>query len=280
EVDQLSDFGTLTTIGAGANWSPVDRLNLITSWTREEGPPTIQQLGDPILVTPDSRIFDFTRGETAIVTATTGGNRDLESDRRNVFKLGANWQPSAKLDLRLRADYVHQRVENPVSSLSVTPAIEDAFPGRFIRASCTPQPCTGELVSVDLTPVNFDHSQRDQLRVGFDFSKPLKSRRPSQALLDQMRKEFGFAPRAAGQTGTPGGPPPEGGQGAAPPPSDGGREGGRGFGGRGGGGGGGFGGGNRGRLTFALTDTITFVDKVTIAPGHELDYLHGDASGS
>jgi len=280
ELDQLSDFGTLTTIGAGANWSPVDRLNLITSWTREEGPPTIQQLGDPLLITPDSRIFDFTRGETAIVTATTGGNENLQSDRRNVLKIGANWQPSAKLDLRLRADYVHQRIENPVSSLSVTPAIEDAFPGRFVRASCTPQPCTGELISVDLTPVNFDHSQRDQLRVGFDFSKPLKSRRPSQALLDQMRKEFGFAPRAAGQTGTPGGPPPEGGQGAVPPPSDGGREGGRGFGGRGGGGGGGFGGGNRGRLTFALTDTITFVDKVTIAPGHELDYLHGDASGS
>ena len=279
ELDQLSDFGTLTTIGAGANWSPVDRLNLITSWTREEGPPTIQQLGDPLLVTPDSRIFDFKRGETAIVTATTGGNRDLQSDRRNVLKIGANWQPSAKLDLRLRADYVHQRVENPVSGISVTPAIEDAFPGRFVRASCTPQPCIGELVSVDLTPVNFDHSQRDQLRVGFDFSKPLKSRRPSQALLDQMRAQFGFAPRAAGQTGTPGGPPSEGGQGAAPPSSDGAREGGRGFGGRGGGGGG-FGGGNRGRLTFALTDTITFVDKVTIAPGHELDYLHGDASGS
>ena len=29
EIDQLSDFGTLTKIGAGANWSPVDRLNFI-----------------------------------------------------------------------------------------------------------------------------------------------------------------------------------------------------------------------------------------------------------
>ena len=52
EVDQLSDFGTLTIIGAGANWSPVERLSLITSWTREEGAPTIQQLGDPIIDTP------------------------------------------------------------------------------------------------------------------------------------------------------------------------------------------------------------------------------------
>jgi hypothetical protein len=55
-----------------------------------------------------------------------------------------------------------------------------------------------------------------------------------------------------------------------------------GFGGRGFGRGGGrlFGGGNRGRLTFSLTDTITFVDKVRIGPGlPEIDYLHGDAQG-
>jgi len=278
EVDQLSDFGTLTTIGAGANWSPVERLNLITSWTREEGPPTINQLGDPVLVTENARIFDFTTGTTAIVTVTTGGNPDLDSDRRNVFKVGGNWQPSAKLDLRLRADFVHQRIAHPLSSISATPAIEAAFPERFVRAACTPQPCIGQLVSVDLRPVNFDHSERDQLRVGFDFSKPLKSRRPSQSVIDQMRAQFGFGPRSAGQSGaapggTGAGPPPEG------PPPEGGR-GGRGFGGGRGGGGGFFGGGNRGRLTFSLTDTITFVDKVTIAPGLELDYLHGDAAGA
>ena len=130
----MSDFGTLTTIGAGANWSPVDRLNLITSWTREEGAPTIQQLGDPLLDTPGTRIFDFTTGETVIVDAITGGNPDLLSDRRNVFKFGGNWQPFEKVDLRLRADYVHQRIESPISGISVTPAIEAAFPGRFVRA--------------------------------------------------------------------------------------------------------------------------------------------------
>ena len=93
EVDQLSDFGTLTTIGAGANWSPVERLNFIASWTREEGPPTVNQLGDPVLDTPNSRIFDFTTGQTVLVDAITGGNPDLKSDRRNVMKLSANWQP-------------------------------------------------------------------------------------------------------------------------------------------------------------------------------------------
>ena len=74
-VEQLSDFGTLTTVGAGFNWSPVERLNVIASWTREEGAPSIQQLGDPILETPDSRVFDFTRGETVFATVVTGGLR-------------------------------------------------------------------------------------------------------------------------------------------------------------------------------------------------------------
>ena len=275
EVDQLSDFGTLTIFGAGANWSPVDRLNFITSWTREEGPPTINQLGDPVLDTPGSRIFDFTTGETVLVTAITGGNPDLLADRRNVWKLSGNWQPFSKADLRLRADYVHQTIARPVSNITVTEAIESAFPDRFLRNSA------GELVSVDLRPVNFDSSRKDTLRVGFDFSKPLKSRQPSQAVIDQMRAQFGFAPRGqagaqrSGGSGQNAAPTP----GGAPPQS---RGGGGGFGGgRRGGGGGLFGGGNRGRLQFSLTDTITFVDKVRIAPGGpELDYLHGDATGS
>ncbi|MES2136549.1 MAG: TonB-dependent receptor [Pseudomonadota bacterium] len=279
EVDQLSDFGTLMTIGAGANWSPVDRLNLLTSWTREEGPPTINQLGAPLLTTPGTRMFDFTTGQTVLVTAVTGGNRELESDKRSVVKLGANWQPFAKTDLRLRADYVHQRIDRPISSLTITPQIEAAFPDRFVRDS------SGELVSVDLRPLNFGSSRRDALRVGFDFSKPLKSRRPSQSVMDQIRAQFGGgrgrgAAGSQGQPPTPGTPP----QGAAPEGPPGGEHGGGGFGGHGFGGGGGggfFGGGSRGRLQFSLTDTITFVDQVALGPGlPELDYLHGDAAGS
>ena len=277
EIEQLSDFGTLTTIGAGANWSPVDRLNLLASWTREEGAPTINQLGDPQLDTPGSRVFDFGTGQTVLVTAITGGNPDLRADRRNVFKFGANWQPLEKTDLRLRAEYVRSSTDRPISNLTVTPALEAAFPERFVRAtSCRRGEigCSLPLLSVDFRPINFDSARRDTLRFGFDFSQPLKSRRPSPALIEQMRQQFGLPPRSA-----------QGGAGAA---AAGGQrpEGGRGFGGgRGGGGGGfgGFGGGggqNRGRLTFSLTDTLTFVDRVQIAPGLDLDYLHGDATGS
>jgi len=260
EVARYSDAGTLTTIGAGANWSPLDRLNLLASWTREEGAPTIQQLGEPSLETPETRIFDFTRGETALVTAITGGNPDLRPDKRNVVKLGANWQPFEKTDLRLRADYVHSVIDRPISSLTATPAVEAAFPGRFVRDA------GGRLVSADLRPVNFDQSRRDTLRIGFDFTKPLKSRQPSQALLDRMRAQFGVA-------GRPPGAQQPGGAGERPGGDRGG------FGGRRGGGGG-FGGRDRGRLQLSITDTVTFTDRVSIAPGTPgLDYLHGDAAG-
>ena len=271
---------------------PIDRLNFLTSWTREDGPPTINQLGDPVLVTPDTRIFDFVTGETVLVTTTTGGNPNLQSDKRNVFKLGANWQPFQNTDLRFRAEYVHQTIDRPISSVTVTPTIEAAFPERFVRDE------SGELVSVDLRPLNFESSRRDTLRIGFDFSKPLKSRQPSQSVIDQLRAQFRAVAAAVARGGgrrqtngastdqtnaPPPGPPPEGGappaggppaaggEQAGPPPGAQPPEGGGGFrgggGGRGGRGGGFFGGGNRGRLTFSLTDTITFVDKVNDRPG-------------
>ena len=280
EIEQLSDFGTLTTVGAGLNWSPVDRLSFLASWTREEGAPSVAQLGDPILETPETRVFDFTTGETVLVNAITGGNPDLLADKRNVLKIGGNWKPLEETDLRLRAEYVRSRLDRPVSSFpGVSEALEAAFPERFVRDDA------GQLVSVDFRPVNYDQARKDTLRWGFDFTMPLKSAAPSQADIQRFRaRRAAETGNAAGQ-GTPppspeGGPPPEG---AGPPP---GGAGGGGFGPGGGGGGGGFGrfgGGGRqgGRLQFSLTHTLNLVDEVTIGEGlPELDYLHGDAVGS
>ena len=90
------------------------------------------------------------------------------------------------------------------------------------------------------------------MRVGLDFTKPLKSRRPSQSFIDQMRAQFGGAAGVASREMCLKVDRPK----AAPPPDGGPREGGFRGGGRGFGGGG-FGGSNRGRIQFSLTDTIT-----------------------
>ena len=256
-VSQLSDFGTLTSLGAGLNWAPVPRTSLIASVTREQGAPTLQALGDPLIETSNVPFFDARTGQSVNVTTLTGGNRSLEADRRTVFKLGGNWSPSDTLGLKLRADFVHESIDRPqVSFPAATSALERAFPDRFQRDS------SGKLVRVDRRPVNADHSTRDTLRVGFDFTKPLKSATPSAATIAALRAQFGGA-RPAGDSG---------------PPRDGD---GRGLGGgRGAGGGGGFGGRRGGRLTLSATDTITFTNRLTIAPGlPDLDYLHGEALG-
>ena len=258
EVERLSDFGTLTTVGAGFFWSPVERLNLLTSWTREEGPPTLQQLGDPELITPDTRIFDFRRGETVLAEVTTGGNRTLDADRRDVWKLGGTWQPLEETDLNLRADYVRTRISNPISSFpGLTQAIEAAFPTRFERDPA------GNLLRVDLRPVNFDRSARDELRWGFNYTKPLRSARPPQSFIDRLRAARQQARGEGGQGAGPGDGPPRAGGGGR----------------RGGGGGGGFGRGGRqgGRLQFSLFHTWAMRDEVRVAEGlPTLDYLRGD----
>ncbi|WP_336090976.1 hypothetical protein [Pseudomonas sp. CGJS7] len=165
QVQRLSDFGTLKAIGAGLYWSPVPRLDLIASWTREQAAPTLQQLGEPALETSGVRLLDFTSGQSLTATVVSGGNPHLQADRRNVVKFGANWKPLQDSDFRLRADYVRARLSNPISDLTASaPVFEAAFPERFVRDA------GGALIAADFRPVNFASARRDLLRLGFDVS--------------------------------------------------------------------------------------------------------------
>ncbi len=259
EVRHVSDFGTLARIGAGASWSPVRPVNFIASWTREDGAPGLKQLGSPIVETPNARLFDFVTGETVLATVLSGGNPGLRPDRRNVTKLAARLQPVKDIDARLGAEYVATRTERPIRNISGTSAVlEAAFPERFVRDEA------GNLLSADLRPVNFRSARKDVLRLSFDYSKRLKSKRPSQDVMNQMRAQW-----RGGQSETPpAGPPASDPQSSGGPPP-----------GMSRGGGGGFGSG--GRIGFNLSDTLTLRDKVDIGSGlGGLDYLNGDSIGS
>jgi hypothetical protein len=244
EIDQLSDFGTLTAVGAGANWSPFFGVNLVGSWNRQELAPSVRQLGDPFVETPGTRIFDFSNGVVNRVAVVTGGNPDLRTDRRNTFDLSGTWQPFAAVNLKLRADYAHVTIDRPISNITVSPEIEQAFPDRFTRDGA------GDLVSVDFRPVNFTSARRDTLLVGFDFTKPLRSHHMSrsevQRAVDRARAAGIDVPRNAGAVATsllPDAP-------------------------------------TNGRLTLSLTDTITTVDRAVIGRGSPgLDYLDGAPVG-
>ena len=262
EVEELSDFGTLATIGGGLLWSPAATLNLIASYTREQGAPGLQQLGEPTLVTPASRIFDFRLGETVLVDSVTGGNPALRSDTRQVSKLGGTFKPFDGTDLEFRTDYVRSRTDDLLARFpGPTAAIEAAFPERFTRDAA------GTLIRVDLRPVNFDSAARDELRWGVNFTRPLKSKPPSASVMEQIRR----ARAAAGDAPPAGAQPPRAAGGGPRGPGGGG--GGRGF--------GPFGGGQGGRLTLSAYHTLLLRDAVVIRPGLPvLDYLDGEAADS
>ncbi|UVO52899.1 TonB-dependent receptor [Sphingomonas sp. SUN039] len=247
---KLSDFGGLLSFGYGLNWQPVEGLTFLASALGADTEPGIGDLGNPVVSTPLVPTYDYTRGETVLVTRTSGGNPALLKERQRDTKVSVNYQPPSLKGLTIGVDYFRNRSTNPVASFPVlTPDIEAAFPGRATRDA------SGRLVSIDGRPVNFAATRSDVLRVGFTF-----------------QKEFGQPAGGRGPGGFPGG-------GGGPPPGAGPRPGGPGGGGFGGGG---FGrGGDGGRWTVALYDNIRFMDQIQIRPGLPvLDLLGGDATGS
>ena len=304
-AQQLSDFGTLSTLGYGLRWRPVPAVQLLVSANQDRAAPTGNQISDPQISTPNVSVFDYRTGQTAFVTRITGGNASLKESVHDQFRLSATVKPFDKPNLTLTATYLNSRTTNPIAAFpEPTPAIEDAFGDRFRRVN-------GVLTQIDARPINYLRSQSEQLRWGFDLSFPLKSHiqkvieawraagakpeeRPKE--LQDLRGLFGNRGRGGdgqgqgqgqgqAQAGQDGGPPPAGQEGSDRPRGEGGFGGPGGGGGRPGGGFGGFGGGRGGggggRLSFSLYHTWHFTESILVASGlPELDLLNGDATGS
>jgi hypothetical protein len=170
ELERISGFGTLRTLGYGLTWSPIPSINIVASATHEEGAPTVEQLGAPGIVTPNVRSFDFTRRETVDVARTFGGNPGLRSDDRDVLSVGLTAKPFAKTDFTVSVDYLRTRTDNPIAAFPiVTPEIEAAFPERFTRGA------DNRLTHIDARPLNFERSDQELVRFGLNFTRPLGS---------------------------------------------------------------------------------------------------------
>jgi len=166
EAEDLSDFGTLYVYGGGLNWRPFDIVRLNVSATREEGAPGVGQLGNPLIATPNVRVFDFATGEDAEVTRLDGGNPALLADERDVLDFGLQIEPFDETEFTLTANYVIEEIRDRIESFpSATAEIQAAFPERFTRDA------SGVLVEIDSRPVNFDQSNRQEIRWGFNYRR-------------------------------------------------------------------------------------------------------------
>jgi hypothetical protein len=246
----LTDFGGLTSFGYGLTWSPVEGLTLTGSLSGEEAAPSLFQLRDPLIVSPGVTVFDFVRGESALVTQISGGNPLLRSEKQSDLKLGLSLEVPKVEGLSLSANYYRNRSTNPITSFpAITPAIQAAFPGRITRDA------GGRLTSIDVRAINYLADQSEEIRWGINFAK-------------SWGGPPGGGPSGFGG-GRPGGGPPRG---AGAGAGAGGRGGGFGFGPMGGGG---------KRLQVSLFHTIKLADTIQIAPGAApLDLLRGDTIGN
>ncbi len=192
-INHLSDFGTLSDWSAGFTWKPTDKLVFQASYLVNEAAPSLSQLGAPQIVTFNVLVYDFARGETALVTLTGGGNPDLLAEKRRDWKISANWDLPFLRRSSLLVEYFRNSSRNVTNAFPLlTPAIEAAFPGRAIRDA------SGRLVSIDRRPVTFDKIESSRLRWGFNLSGSLSKQQGERGLGMGM----GMMP---GRGGPPGG---------------------------------------------------------------------------
>ncbi|MEO0699597.1 MAG: hypothetical protein AAFY81_07745, partial [Pseudomonadota bacterium] len=172
ELRRLSDFGWLVTYGYGVRWKPVPSVRLLASVTHEEGAPALNDLGAPLVVTPDARLFDFASGDDTLASLITGGNRDLVTDNRRAVKLGVQWNPSEEPRIGVNVDYTTSRIDNEVRRFALlTQELENAFPNRV------PRNAAGQLLAFDIRPLQVARGLRDEVRTAITFSQRLKSKR-------------------------------------------------------------------------------------------------------
>ena len=173
ELRQLSDFGTLTTYGATLDWVPTKRVDLLASFTHSQQAPTLLQLGEASLDTPDLREFDFVTNSTTIVQRIAGGTADLDHQTSQTGRVRLQVSPLRTADLQLSAEYTIDKTRNPIVDLSAaTAATMAAFPDRFERDN-------GYLTVLDTSPVNLARRDRQQMRFGLNYSTAFGSTSPA-----------------------------------------------------------------------------------------------------
>jgi hypothetical protein len=214
-VTQVSDYGTLGTVGYGLNWTPITGVTVIAAVNEDRNAPTVAQLSNPLTTISNQRVYDYVTGQSVLVTSVSGGNPNLKADDRHSFKLGINAKLLNEPKLNFSATYVDSRNRNAIMSIGgVTEAIEDAFPDRFMRDA------SGTLTEIDSRALNVYRQRAEQVRWGFNFSAQLrKPKRPERPPGARPRGQGGmrgqWARRGEGDASGPqAGDPP------APPPGD------------------------------------------------------------
>lgn len=176
--------------GYGLFWTPISQVNFRVSRDTRTIIPTLNQIGGTVLVSPNVRVFDLARGETRDVTLISGGNINLENEKRQVSNVGFTLKPFRQRNVSLFLEYTDVRRSNPIETFHVfSQQVQSGLPARFGYSAA------GQLLTADVRPINLYKSDESKLSWGFNLTKSLAS--PS------VENKLIFAPASDG-------PPPPG----------------------------------------------------------------------
>jgi hypothetical protein len=162
----VSSIGTLFDHGFGLNLRKGNRLTMRIAMNHERVAPQPEALTNPVVTIDDFRTYDFIRQETVLVRYITGGNPDLDIERRRTLRFGGTVRPFVAIDLNFNAEYQRTIGRDAVSPLpAVSEDVQAAFPDRYLRDA------EGRLVEVDARLVSFARSNTEQLRWGGTFRR-------------------------------------------------------------------------------------------------------------
>jgi hypothetical protein len=171
-LDNVPNFGTLVSTSYGLDWKPVSKVHLDAIYTDHRSAPTVQQLRAPPVYTANVETYDFIMGQTAYVTAITGGNDALARTDSRQGSFGVSLGPFAG-KTEFLAHYEQSRIRNAIGSLPPTTAdVELAFPDRFVRDA------DGNLNTIDNRWVNLASERIDDVKWGFNIWIPLGDSSP------------------------------------------------------------------------------------------------------
>lgn len=164
----FSDAGTLNHYAFGLTWEPRRLLRLEGDLEASDAPASIQVLGNPVIITPNVRVFDPLTGTTVDVVQISGGNPSLFPEQTRIRRLSGLLRLVPRLNLQLNGEYTDTDVRHFLSSLpDASAAVMLAFPDRFVRDA------NGVLTTVDLRPVNFDSHREKRFRYGFSLNSSI-----------------------------------------------------------------------------------------------------------
>ncbi len=210
-VDELSDFGTLHDWTVGLTWGVTDTLTLSATHINRKVAPSLSQLGNPAIATPNVPVFDILNNETVLATVISGGNPDLPAQDQSDWSFGLIWELPFIDGGTVSVDYFDNHSTDVTDGLpTLTPEIEAAFPDRVVRDA------TGRLVQLDDRFVTFAARDERRLQFGLNLSGRVGGDGSRGGPPGAGRGGPPGGARGAPAGGPVGGPPPGGGAGGPP----------------------------------------------------------------